>query len=262
MELNWTAPAPPSSDVSVAPAPVSLPPALDDAIDRTAELELVAWLEKKTGRCITLKLTNNRKSMMHMRTLAQGQVALRLHQRFLEAEDPVLEAVAAWITRPGDRSLWPVLDAFFKEAPPGPPSTRRVRIQPQGRHYHLQPLFEDLNARYFGGAITSPVTWAGNHVRRRRTICLGSWSPETNIIRIHPNLDDPQVPLYFLRFVLYHEMLHAHLGIGTYASGRRAVHPKAFREAERAYPDFERAEAWIKEPKNLRRVMRKKAEGA
>jgi hypothetical protein len=251
LEWDWDT-APPS-----APAPASAPAAEEHAPGReTLEAHLRTRLEQASGRHIVLTLTNNRRSMMHMRVQAGGTVALRLHQMFLEGGDDVIAAVAAWITKPRDRSLWPVLDAFISQAPTAPPSERRVRIAPVGKVYDLQQLFDELNLHYFENSITSPITWATHSARGRRTVCLGSYSPVTQIIRIHPNLDDAKVPVYVVKFVIYHEMLHAHLGIGTHASGRRAVHPRKFREMERAYPDFARAEAWINEPRNLRRVMR------
>ena len=46
-----------------------------------------------------------------------------------------------------------------------------------------------------------------------------------------------------MRFIIYHEMLHAVFGESP---GPRKHHPPQFRRAERAYPDFERATKFIR----------------
>jgi hypothetical protein len=51
-------------------------------------------------------------------------------------------------------------------------------------------------------------------------------------------------------------MLHAFLGIEETPTGRRRVHTEAFREAEMAYPEYERAVAWQNQPRNMRRLLR------
>jgi hypothetical protein len=74
------------------------------------------------------------------------------------------------------------------------------------------------------------------------------------LIRIHPVLDRADVPSYFLESVLYHEMLHHHLGGVPDRSGRTVYHSRAFREAEALYPRYREALAWEKE--NLPRLLR------
>lgn len=123
-------------------------------------------------------------------------------------------------------------------------SPKRVRVVSRGRFHNLRDLFDEINREYFEGRIASSVTWgarAGRHAVRKRT--LGSYSSRTDTIRIHPFLDRKDVPAYFLQFVLYHEMLHADMGVGE-KNGRRTVHTKEFRRRERLFREYERAEAW------------------
>jgi len=54
--------------------------------------------------------------------------------------------------------------------------------------------------------------------------------------------------------VVYHEMLHHHLGGVPDALGRTVYHTRAFREAEARYPWHSQALAWEKE--NLPRLLR------
>ena len=102
-----------------------------------------------------------------------------------------------------------------------------------------------------------PITWGKlPTIRRRRSIRLGSYSEEDELIRIHPYLDQPQVPEFFIKYIVFHEMLHAHLGVEVLASGRRNVHSREFNRKERAYHEYDRAVAWQETPKHLNRLLR------
>jgi predicted metal-dependent hydrolase len=79
---------------------------------------------------------------------------------------------------------------------------------------------------------------------RRRT--LGSYSSHTNIIRINPVLDKRSVPPYFIEFIIYHEMLHADLGVET-GENRRSVHTREFRRREKMFKKYAEALAWEKD---------------
>ena len=58
-----------------------------------------------------------------------------------------------------------------------------------------------------------PLTWGrGGGRARRGGLTFGSYDPVLALIRIHPVLDRRDVPRYFLESVVYHEMLHHHLG--------------------------------------------------
>ena len=62
-------------------------------------------------------------------------------------------------------------------------------------------------------------------------------------VRIHPTLDRPEVPEFYVAAVVFHEMLHQAVPVHE-AGGRRVVHGREFRARERAYRDHERARAW------------------
>jgi len=62
-------------------------------------------------------------------------------------------------------------------------------------------------------------------------------------VRVHRVLDQDKVPAWFVRYVLFHELLHAALEEPRRA-GRRVLHGPRFRERERQYADFERAKRW------------------
>jgi predicted metal-dependent hydrolase len=70
---------------------------------------------------------------------------------------------------------------------------------------------------------------------------MGSYHHETRVIRLHPALDRPEVPAYFVRYVVFHEMVHQAVPIRRTGAGRREVHGREFRRRERTCPDYDRA---------------------
>jgi hypothetical protein len=128
-----------------------------------------------------------------------------------------------------------------------------------GRVHDLQQVFDRLNARFFGAALRVPLTWGrGSGRARRGGLTFGSYDPVLGLIRIHPVLDRRDVPQYFLESVVYHEMLHHHLGGIPDRAGRTVYHSRVFREAEARYPWHRQALAWEKD--NLPHLLRASAE--
>lgn len=211
-------------------------------------------LEAKSGLRIHLKITDNRSTVMSVRYDQGGRAAkVGLHHMFLR-EDPVLvAALAHWVRHPRSRRHAAYLNQFIKEHNHliAPKRARAMRLQARGKVYDLQTMWEAVNAEYFGGRVTAPITWGKMpHKARRRSIRFGSYMPGDHLIRIHPLLDDDRVPEWFVRYIVFHEMLHADLGIEE-CDGRRVMHSKEFRRIEQTYPDFAAAEAWMACSANL-----------
>ena len=62
--------------------------------------------------------------------------------------------------------------------------------RPRGRHFHLGEILNRINRDYFDGGVMVSITWGRRSARRpRRSIRLGSYRREQNLIRIHPALD-------------------------------------------------------------------------
>lgn len=240
-------------------APKSVATSVMNPLREAAEI-LHRELIERTGLRLRLHITNNRSTMMAMRPDHRiGGVRLRLHLMFLKAPEEVRAALATWILHPRSRAAGAVLNRFIREqrVQVKPAARRPVRLRTRGQHFDLKRLFDEVNAQFFEGGITASITW-GNMptTSRRRSIRFGSYIAEDNVIRIHPLLDQDFVPAFFIRYIVFHEMLHAFLGIEESPSGRRLVHPPKFRKIEKSYPDYERAAAWCADEANLRRFLR------
>ena len=221
-------------------------------------LELSGDLERRLAlRCkdsVRLVVTNNRVRLVSVRR-HRGGLEVRVSRRILKQGSDALDVVVGFVCDgPGGRA--PMRDLIERLPPPEARSSRRLRLRPRGRTHDLQALLEVESRRAFGELTPVGVTWGQRRRMRRsqRSIRLGSYTAEQKMIRIHPLLDQPAVPAWFVGFVLYHEMLHHRLGMGV-EPGARFRHPPAFREAERRHPRFEDSQNW--ESKVLPRLMRR-----
>ena len=216
---------------------------------------LEAALVREAGKPLQLTLTDNRSVLLSFCRGSAG-VELRLHRMFLHAPMDVVRAVARGLrrrSRKGDAGVRRFMNEnLFR--------VRRVQramppVQARGRVHDLLAIYDRLNARFFAGSLRVPVTWGrGSGRARRGGLTFGSYDPVLSLIRVHPVLDRREVPLYFLESVLYHEMLHHHLGGVPDRSGRTVYHSRQFREAEALYPRYHDALAWEKQ--NLPSLLR------
>jgi hypothetical protein len=211
-------------------------------------LRLEAALALAARRPVRLTLTENRSVLLSLRRV-KGTVLLRLHRMFLHAPASVVRAVARGLARrnhTGDaearRFMNENMHRVRKQKRPLPP------LVTAGKAHDLQKVFDNLNARFFGSALDVPLTWGrGSGRARRGGLTFGSYDPVLALIRIHPVLDRSDVPRYFLESVVYHEMLHHHMGGVPDRAGRTVYHSRAFRVAEARYPQYHEALAWEKE---------------
>lgn len=196
--------------------------------------------ERAAGRPVMLTITDNSSSVFYMRA-RRGGISLRLHRMFLDAGDEVLRELAEYVR--GGRSRTPLFWSFVKgnshclrSRPP-----RKVNLRPAGRCHDLQRIYDGLNREYFGGRLSCGITWGaykGRRTARKRT--LGSYSALSGTIRINPALDRKSVPRFFLEYIVYHEMLHASLGMEE-KNGRRVIHSSEFKRREKLFRHYEKA---------------------
>ena len=119
---------------------------------------------------------------------------------------------------------------------------RKMLLSPKGKHYDLESIFEDLNRRFFHGLLARPLMTWSRHASRQS---LGHYDPAHNTIVISRVFDRADMPGYAVEYLVYHEMLHLKHPVKLNGS-RRCVHPKAFQEEERLFPELERAKELLK----------------
>ena len=228
----------------------SLPPdASADAVSRFQER-----LRARYGGPVDLRVNDNTSTLLSMRRPSGGgAVRFSVHRMFLDADDEVVEALAQYLRRPTTRSqrtLRAYMDARAAHVRCERPAPKALTLRARGRAYDLHAFADAVNAEWFEGRVRAYITWSRGSIEprgtRRRHIIFGSWDTRTKLIRIHPALDSADVPEYFVKFVIYHEMLHAVMDKPRDPScaGPRRIHTPEFRARERAHPDYDRSMAW------------------
>jgi hypothetical protein len=236
-----------------------LPQPMDPGAERSPdELKLEASLAGRIpkGRSLSVRLTDNRYTMVMVRR-APAEYVVRLHRMFADADGQLLRAIARYVVANDPRSS-AVIGAFIERnqhvIEQQPQRKRRVVLRTSGRSYDLQAIFDRLNQEYFAGGLQARITWgsAPRRLRARRSIKMGSFAVEDRLIRIHPVLDDPAVPDYFVAWIVFHEMLHGKFEV-VRKGVRRCFHSKEFLAEERTFRDYDRASAW--ERANIDRLL-------
>jgi predicted metal-dependent hydrolase len=205
--------------------------------------ELEELLANRLGRSVKLTLTRNSSSMLSAQ-LREGRMHIRLHEAFLRADADLIDEIADFIR--DKRNRIPLFRKFIKDNAPliHQKTSRKITVRTSGRHHDIAMLYDEVNREYFQNRIDVKITWGtgrtGLWVRKRT---LGSYSSESNLIRINPVLDSSRVPRYYIKFVIFHEMLHAELGTPQ-KGARRCIHSAEFRRREMTYREYEKAVAW------------------
>lgn len=220
---------------------------LDELVDRELVDDLHRRLGRELGEPIDLVPTRNRRTLVSWRRLDGGVLRVRCLRGFALADDAVVAALGRFI-RSRDPEARAVVEAFaaqLLQRRRGSAAPRPRFAPPLGRHHDLREVYDRENRERFGGDFRARIGWSlGSSGRVRRSIRLGSWQPDHRLIKVHPVLDDQQVPRFVLDFVVYHEMLHGHLG-ATRRGGRTVFHTRAFRKREAQHPSFGEAQEWI-----------------
>ncbi len=239
---------------------------LTQILSRTLEAPVQVELGRSRTRPVQAKA-------LRPGTFAQGGAALRLHRMFLDAPDDIIVDMGQWL-RVGKRARGACarLDAWMNQALEALPSPapREVTLRPAGRAHDLTALQREVILAEFPDSFALPpaagewplqdsaqtkdrlplpaITWGRGSTRRKtRSLRLGSFVGESNLIRIHPKLDRPSVPARFVRYIVFHELLHALYPSHKDPAGRWVHHTRAFRTREAQYPDYAWALRWERE---------------
>lgn len=227
-----------------------------------AEFSAEDWarfLSGRLGRNVKVRFGKARRQVI-VAFPGRACLRVRMNHAFGRAPQPVRAAVADWL-RAGrkEREACRTLDDWIASilVTLGPP--RLPRPVTQGRHHDLGEIAAELLRQEFAALPPERrprgLTWGRRGSRNpRRSLQLGSYDPETTFIRIHPVLDQVGVPRWFVRYVLFHELLHAELDRSLESPLRARHHGHEFRRRENAYSDTARAMAW--QARNLPALLR------
>ncbi|MDY0000886.1 MAG: SprT-like domain-containing protein [Polyangia bacterium] len=238
------------------PRQAALP--LAQEIDEVARLRLERRIGAHLRGELRVVVTDNRYSILSVRR-GKGSYEARLHHMFLGADPKVVRALARYIARNDDEASAQINDYIDRNhhlirlSLPG--QGRPARLRPEGRYFDLEEIFDELNQTHFQGRIQARITWGrrtAGRAKRHRSVKMGSYSVEEQLIRINPSLDRAFVPRFFVEYVVFHEMLHQVHEIPV-INGRRHYHTPGFVAHERSLPTYPAARRW--ELENLSRLL-------
>lgn len=173
----------------------------------------------------------------------RGRLFLRLHRLFYNAPTPVLEALIRYSLKKDPSSrivIKQMAHLYFSQN-----QTAAKPLKTAGHVYDLQEIFNRMQLLVPLKDVS--IGWSKRVSRGAfQSMTFGTFDPHLRQIRINPLLDHLEVPLYFLEFIVYHEMLHAICPSKIGSSGRCSIHTREFKEKERQFPHFQAAKEWQK----------------
>jgi hypothetical protein len=186
--------------------------------------------------------------------LAEGTLLVRMADTIAGAPESVHEALAEiLLSKLFRRSVPPASNDRYRRYLNRRDVRRSIELvrevrgrkhvnPPQGQHFDLVELFEELNLKYFFGLMARPAL--GWSKQASRTM-LGHYDPSHNAIVISRIFDRPGTPRLAVEYVMYHEMLHLRHP-AEHQGARRCVHTRAFKDAEKEFGPLKEAKALLR----------------
>jgi hypothetical protein len=188
-------------------------------------------------------------SYLYKAKAVDDALTVKVHEGFIGAPSDVLQALArvffscARDADQGRLTAYAAGEDFTEVVTALEMTTAEVDDFTQGRCFDLEDVFDRVNEAYFGGELDRPrLTWNTRITR----VKMGHYDFVRDTMMMSVTLDAPDVPDYVVDYVMYHELLHKKLG-KQMVNGRHYAHTSAFREAERAFPHYEEAQAFLNE---------------
>ena len=231
-----------------------MPRSDDSTFERRLEAELAQW-----GYLLEAVVwTNNRVKLVSART-RRKKTHLRIARSLLVLGERAVEPIVGLVR--GQKRAKAALQGLFAELPAAPPVRRRSVLKPQGDAVDLRGLVAFPCSLLEMDANDIQITWGARRRpgRRQRTFRLGSYDPGTDVVRLHRILDHPDVPHWYIEFVIFHELVHRHIGL-TIGKDAARMHDARFREIEARFPRLAQARAWerselMRHARRARRAM-------
>ena len=177
-----------------------------------------------------------------------GLVSLQIHEGFINAPLEIKEQLVQSALNRKNRHYAKLIRAYnssitFQQIAAELNAGSQVnRRSYKGSHIDLKEVFDQINQEYFSGKLEQPrLMWSARRSKRR----LGYYDPHSNTITINRRFDAPEAPRVLVEYVMYHEMLHQHLGIHE-INGRKYAHTHEFKRAEKRFKEYRAIDKLLK----------------
>jgi hypothetical protein len=184
-------------------------------------------LRQHLGPKVIVALTDNRSTMISFKE-RRGVLYVRLHAIFADADSDLLASVGSFVRGRASKRQARMIDEWIEA---NRHLIKRPReddppLLPVGECYDLQAIYDELNTTYFEEKIVARITWTrALRNQKRTTIRMGSYCDEQKLIRIHPALDQPFVPEYFVAWSSTRCSTRCMVRRRTRAAAGACIHP-------------------------------------
>jgi hypothetical protein len=190
----------------------------------------------------------------HTIRIRHGELFVRLSDLFQYAPEPVIKVLSLiLLSKLFRRRIHPGISRTYQEFVNSAEMKRKSQLtrskrgrklllDPQGRHFDLTALYDQINAEYFDSNLKRVnLGWS---LRKSRRI-LGHFDPSHQSITISRLFDDVHVPEYVVSYILYHEMLHARFSVSSNFDLRNQHSPQ-FKKEEKKFKLYQESTGWLK----------------
>ncbi|MFP4476000.1 MAG: hypothetical protein ACLFOY_10620 [Desulfatibacillaceae bacterium] len=214
------------------------------------EQEFKLRLRAMVASPMEIALTWNRSSVVSVKRKRDGIRVLRVQHAFRGADQRTMEALARFAFTPDD---WcrEQIDRYVENNQHlfrlfARPERATKPCVTRGWHRDLSVILLGVMRMHGIEADPPNITWSRGRPlsKGRSSIRFGSYSHKTGTISIHPVLDKPAVPEFFVEYIIYHELLHALYPPVRKGRGRRDVHNHEFNQQERLFYRYGDAKAY------------------
>lgn len=206
-------------------------------------------IEESVNKKVELRVNDNCSTMLSVRWDHEC-TKVSMHRMFLEAPKNIMDALACHIEEENS-SLCPTVREYIDVKLRTLDYSHKIdnsKLSTKGVVYDLQSLYDEINEEYFDSKLLLKITWYGKVMKRRRSeVTFGLYQEALKLIKIHRMIDSEFFPSYFVRFVIYHEMLHHHCPPYYDETGRHRIHTEEFKRRESAFKEVEQARSWMED---------------
>ena len=209
-----------------------------------SKYELLQRLSGYSKSPLQIQLHENTQTLISFNFSSSSLTTIRMHKGFLKAPEYLIQAMGAYLQK-RDREAWSLINEFAQTGlQHNKPNLKRNHLQ-QGEYHKLKELFDEVNMHYFNSEISLSISWGakpkkvkrGLIKKQRRSICFGHYNDIRQHIILNRKLDHPHVESEFIKYIIFHEILH-HTIPSQRVNGRWIHHSPEFKRAEKKYPNF------------------------
>lgn len=220
--------------------------------DSEQTLTFQQQLENSAGMKLQLKINDNRSTMLSVKW-EPDYAKVSLHRMFLQAPQNVMQELACYLNGKHTK-IAPSIKAYIEDNLQKLDYSHELdlsKLQTKGRVHDLNEIYADLNHEYFNKTLGLHITWFGKSQKRgKNRITFGLFHDPLKLIKINRILDNKHFPDYFVSYVVYHEMLHYVCPTYVDEKGQKHIHSKAFKEKEKEFKYYKKAQQWIRDNQN------------